>query len=381
VKDAVEGVRKGLDEEGMGDLKASVRGQGIPAETRRIERRPEHKGERILVPTVVHAAKSGVRPLDFDADILGAVNWEALHYDGGEHLDLETIGAARAKASFDFTEEGALERIGAVERVALTNDVDRPDLARRLLGLIPNPWIGMRLVDEGLAALRARKVSDEKIAKGRLDLIDSMRVELEEKVDAMARAVFESKLEAGTISFRLHGQATDWQIPEWTEVEFRPGLDAWEVNNDGDQLQRTLFAGGIKRGELNDFERDVALYVDGSDAVAWWWRLASRGAWGLQGWRRHKVYPDFLIRPNGDGKRFLVLETKGKQLDNDDTKFKRDLMAALQRAYRRPPAGEVELFDDSPDAMKFKMLMQEADWRPNLGLNKAEARNADGPKP
>jgi type III restriction enzyme len=367
VKEAVEGVRKGLDQEGMGDLKASVRGQGVPAETRKIERRPEFRGERILVPTVTHAdGHGGVRALDFDADVLGALDWEALHYEGGAQLDLDAIGAARARASFDYTDEGALERIGAVDRVALTNEIDRADLARRLLGLIPNPWIGIRLIDEGLAALRGRKLSDDKIAKGRLDLIDDMRVELEKKVDVMARSVFEKKLKAGVISFHLHGQATDWDMPHWVEVEFRPGEDSWEINNDGDPLQRTLFAGGIKRGELNEFERDVALYVDGSDAVTWWWRLASRGAWGLQGWRRHKVYPDFLIRLNGDGKRLFVLETKGKQLDNDDTKFKRDLMAALQQAYRKPAAGEVELFDDSPDSMKFDMLIQEPNWKTTL---------------
>jgi type III restriction enzyme len=368
VKEAVESVRKGLDEEGMGDLKASVRGQGVPAETRRIERRPQRKGERVLVPTVTHAdANGGVRPLDFDADILGALDWNSLHYEGGATLNLDDVGAARARASFDYAAADRIERIGAVERVALTNEIDRPDLARRLLGLIPNPWIGIRLVDEGLAALRGRQIADEEIAKGRLDLLDNMRVELEAKVDGLAREVFEDKLASGTIAFRLHGSRVDWEMPEWIEVEFRPGHDLWEVDNDGHAFGRTLFLDGIKRGELNGFEKDVALYLDGSNAVAWWWRLASRGAWGLQGWRRHKVYPDFLIRRDGKSERLLVLETKGKHLDNDDTKFKRDLMCALQGAYRKPSAGEVELFDDSPDAMKFAMLMQEADWRPTLG--------------
>jgi type III restriction enzyme len=367
VKDAVESVRAGLDQEGMGDLKASVRGEGTPAETRRVDRRPSFKGDRILVPTVTHADASGsARPLDFDADILGVLDWEALHYEGGATLNLDDLGAARARASFDYGAGGAIERVGDVERVALANQIDRPDLARRLLGLIPNPWIGIRLVDEGLAALRERDISDEKIAKGRLDLIDSMRAELAAKVDEMARAVFEAKLDTGVITFRLHGHRVDWEMPPWIEVDFRPGVDLWEVNNDGHPLGRTLFAEGIRHGELNQFERDVALYLDGSSAIVWWWRLVSRGAWGLQGWRRNRVYPDFLMRLSGDGKRLLVLETKGKQLDNEDTKFKRDLMAALQAAYRQPPAGEVELFDDSPEAVKFSMLLQETDWKPTL---------------
>jgi type III restriction enzyme len=368
VKDAVESVRKGLDEEGMGDLKSSVRaGDQPPPELRRAERRKPWQGERILIPTVTHAdGKGGRRPLDFDADILGALDWQALHYEGGATLDLASAGAARAKAAFDYGAAGTVERLGEVERASLRNEIDRPDLARRLLGLIPNPWIGIGLVDEGIKALRDRGIADVEIAKGRLDLLDSIRVELEKKVDALARAVFEAKLKDGTIAFKLVGARADWEMPPWVEVEFRKGKDLYEVDDDGHVLGRTLYLDAIKQGELNGFERDVAVYLDGSSSIAWWWRLASRGAWGLQGWRRHKVYPDFLIRLSGDGQRLLVLETKGKQLDNDDTAFKRDLMKALASVYAKPSPGEVELFDDSPDEMRFRMLIQEADWRTEL---------------
>lgn len=368
VKDAVESVRKGLDEEGMGDLKTSVRAAlDDPAEVRTAERRPAHKGERILIPTVTHAdGKGGARPLDFDGDILGAIDWEALHYEGGAALNLDDAGAARALARFDYGAGGTVERLGGVARVALSNSIDRPDLARRLLGLIPNPWIGIRLVDEGLAALRARGIEDEEIAKGRLDLLASMRVELEGKIDGLARAAFEAKLKAGTIAFRLTGTAADWLMPETVDVEFRKGSDIWETGDDGDRLGRTLFDYAIKRGELNGFERNVAVYLDGSNAIAWWWRLASRGAWGLQGWRRHKVYPDFMVRLSGDGMRLSVVETKGMQLYKPDTAFKRDLMAALEGAYAKPSPGEVALFDESPDAIRFQMLMEQDDWAAKL---------------
>lgn len=367
VKDAIESIRKGLDEEGMGDIHSSVRASGQQEmEVRRAERRAGAP-ERILVPRVTHNDGDGsARELDFDADILGAIDWGALTYEGGKTVDLDAAGAARARTAFDYAATGKIERLGEVARTELANSIDRPDLARRLLGLIPNPWIGIGLVDQGLADLRQRGIDDEAIARGRLDLLDSMRVELGAKVDAMARAIFETKLADGVIAFRLRGPLADWEMPPWIDVDFRPGTDLWEVNDDSDPLARSLFERGIKRGDLNDFERKVAVYLDGSNALAWWWRLTSRGAWGLQGWRRHKVYPDFLIRLSGDRKRLLVLETKGKQLDNEDTAFKRELMEMLGAAYRQPSPGEVELFDDSPDSVRFRMLMQEADWKPTL---------------
>lgn len=369
VKDAVDGVRRGLDEEGMGDIKSSVRaGEDVVAEIRRAPRRDAFRGERILIPTVTHDdGRGGRRPLDFDADILGALDWDALHYDGGAVLDLDAAGARRARASFDYGAAETIERHGAVVREQLANSIDRPDLARRLLGLIPNPWIGIRLVDEGLAALRARGISDDEIAKGRLDLLDSMRTELEAKIDALARAVFEAKLANGTVAFRLTGTKADWEMPQWEEVEFRTGQDFWQRNQDDHDLQRSLFVDAVKQGDLNGFERDVALYLDGSDAIAWWWRLASRGAWGVQGWRRHKVYPDFLLRLDGEGRRLMVLETKGQQLDNLDTAFKRDLMGLLEGAYTKPAPGAVDLIDDAADSIRFRMLMQDGDWRNKLG--------------
>ena len=377
VKDAVEGVRDGLDEEGMGDLKGQIRGGGVPAETRTVDRRDAHKGARILIPRVTHDDGKGVaRELDFEADILGAIDWSMLRYEGGATLTLDGAGARRARARFDYVTDDEVASVGGVAREALVNEVDRPDLARRLLGVVPNPWVGIALVDEALTALRAREIDEGTIAKGRLDLVADMREALAKQVDALARAVFERKLADGVIRFRLRGLKLDWEMPTSIEVPWRPGADSWEHDNDGYALGRTLFRDGIKRGELNEFERNVALYLDGNDAIAWWWRLTSRGDWGLQGWRRHKVYPDFLMRLSGDGARFHVLETKGQHLENDDTASKRALMEALGAAYTKPSAGEVELFDESPDAISFQLLMQNEAWSTDLAADLRSATNA-----
>lgn len=366
VKEAVEGIRVGLEQEGMGDLKMLVRANGAPPETRTAERRPEWKGKRILVPTVTHDdGMGGARPLDFDRDILAYVEWTTLTYEGGAVVELDDPGATRARRRVDYVADG-LAADGAGSNLTLSNRIDRPDLARRLLGIVPNPWLAIDLVDQAIAALRARNVDDETIARGRLDLVSDMRVELAKKADAAAREIFNGKLSAGTIAFKLRGERVDWEMPPTVDVLFRPKVDKWMTDDNGDKVGRTLFLDGIKQGELNGFEQDVALYLDGKDAVAWWWRLTARGAWGLQGWRRNRVYPDFLLRLTGDGERLLVLETKGKQLDNEDTAFKRELMAALEEAYQRPAAGEVELFDDSPEAVRFTMLMQEENWKPTL---------------
>jgi type III restriction enzyme len=87
----------------------------------------------------------------------------------------------------------------------------------------------------------------------------------------------------------------------------------------------------------------------------------------LQGWRRNRVYPDFLVKlaSDGDIARLLILETKGKQLEgSDDTGFKKKLFDILEYAYTKgKDAGEVELFSYAPDLMRFRILLQEDAWQ------------------
>lgn len=134
-------------------------------------------------------------------------------------------------------------------------------------------------------------------------------------------------------------------------------------------MERSLYETAFKR-DVNGFEKDVALYLDGNDAVSWWWRIAARRDWGLQGWMKHKVYPDFLVQfdTQKDVARLLVLETKGKQLEgSDDTKFKEKFFELLDQAYTKGvDAGEIDLFDDRPDEMHFRILIQEDAWEPEL---------------
>ena len=106
-------------------------------------------------------------------------------------------------------------------------------------------------------------------------------------------------------------------------------------------------------------EKDFALYLEKSKALYWWHRVAARQDYYLQGWRRQRVYPDFVACRQEDGK-LLILETKGLHLKGDedtDTGYKRKLLAVLEEAYaaaserghlqyNEPPATFRMLFED-----------------------------------
>ena len=91
--------------------------------------------------------------------------------------------------------------------------------------------------------------------------------------------------------------------------------------------------------EFNGLEKDFAIYLDGYSVVTWWHRFASRQDYGLLGWKRNRVYPDFVVfvQPgNGKTRRVLVIETKGLQLaGNADTEYKKKLFEVLETAAPR----------------------------------------------
>lgn len=371
VKEAVAKIKTGLEQEGMGDIAGSaISDKADPEwERRTIERRAAFKGARIMVPRVTHAdGKGGWRELDYEADILPAIGWDSLSYDGATDLPLNGEGAERRTAIIDVaqSDEFGLERVGEVKRASVAQRIDGPDLARRLGSVIPNAWLAMHLVQQALDILLERAKGDEAmVANVRLALIDDMRVKLGAQIQERAKAAFERKVKDGVIQFRLRGlpyEKLNWALADSYDLDWRKG-DKWLRNGDDDEAVRTLFE-RVRDGDLNGFERDVALYADGKDAIGWWWRLVQRRDWGLQGWRKHKVYPDFLIRLEGESNRLLVLETKGADRENPDTQFKRELFQILEDAYvNGRDVGEMELMDDAPDSMRFRILMQADNWQ------------------
>ena len=99
-------------------------------------------------------------------------------------------------------------------------------------------------------------------------------------------------------------------------------------------VTKSLFEDMLER-EFTGLEKDFAIYIDGDEAVSWWHRLAAKRDYALQGWKRQRVYPDFIVgvQPVGKNKRrILILETKGLHLAGSaDTNYKEALLNTLEQ--------------------------------------------------
>lgn len=381
VQAAVDSVRRGLEEEGMGDLTASVRaaGKGATAASRRetLRRRKEFAALKIFLPRVLsrHYATGDWRQFDYDRDLLSRLDWDQFSYTN--------------RATFTPDEKDAVERtlvrvsvedLGNVDDEDLPKptiteeeiepDLDFPALVRLLLDVMPNPWQGARVLEETLGELRKRGIAEARIATNRLFLVKAMRDNLREQVCQAAELEFRQMLTVGDLRFRLEASndpKLNWKLAETLELDVSDE-DKVLLRKNGEPLEKSLFA-PLYQKQVNGLEKDVAWYLDGDKAVSWWHRIAVHQDWHLQGWQRNRIYPDFLIslHESGDGTvRFSVLETKGLHLKgNDDTVYKARLFELLtEHSKSALSVGELKL-GLKQQQMRFELMM-ENDWRDKL---------------
>jgi type III restriction enzyme len=126
-----------------------------------------------------------------------------------------------------------------------------------------------------------------------------------------------------------------FEIPNELEVRSTKRL---RKSNDTD-LKKSLY--DYVPDDINEYEKSIALYLDAHPQVLWWYRnLVGHKYFGIQGYKRNRVYPDFVAQKRVAQDEFpfatvLVVESKGKHLaGNLDTEYKKDLADRFEEVGR-----------------------------------------------
>lgn len=368
----VGAIKDGLEQDGLGDLVLRVTQDDKSASgkaTRTIKRRPAFATTEIYLPKVMVVEDGEARELDYETDVLAAIDWRG--FDPKEIAERIPENAQAAESQLQrirLAEDGDELFVG--ETVAANTEVlafDPAHAVRMISDIVPNPFVGREIVGATLAALRARGFDDAKLGLLASLIVEELRKGLDVARNARAEALFKAEVAAGRIQFRLRLDGRNWRMPfsiETTEPENARQL----LNRAGGPLEKSLFA-PVYENELNSDERDVAVYLDGEKTLAWWHRNVARTQYGIQGWKKAKIYPDFIfaVQRQGEAKRITVLETKGDQLDNLDTAYKREALAFLSEHFQwdeATPVGELELVNNGETVEGTLILMSE--WRAQL---------------
>lgn len=369
-KEVVAGIKDSLEKDGMADLVQEIResdGSGKKTNAaRKVARRKGFEKVQIYMPVVNVVEGETIRPLNYEHDILMDVEWSQIDIQPlidsiPENITL--IKSQMTQITVSDGEDGEFFKTAKAKAIDELSLFDPVYATRIVSDIVPNPWVARGLIAEIIKGLQKRGFDENKIGLLSSFILEELRKYLVAQRDNLAEEIFISKVAAEDIQFRLRTDTHNWVMPEHMWTDLAENSEKLTRSN-GDIVEKSIFAPAYKL-EFNNDEQDFACYLDEHKALVWWHRnVAKSGQYFVQGWRKNKVYPDFIFAVND--KRVVVIETKGDQLDgNLDTKYKKKLLQTINdnfKVERVKKAGELELvFDDSTTVSCDMLLMSE--WK------------------
>ena len=370
--DLLAEVRKGFGLEGLhgmeGKITADDEGPGEHPGNRIFKQRKRFRkaARNLVLPAFMIRDGGKWRLVHYEADILSRVPWDEADIDPLCDLTLSDKGQRdfelRTGLDGDFPQE-EMESAQAAEGV-----IDYYFAAGHLLDALPNPWRGAEAARRVFGAL-LKKYPREQVAANFMFVLGRLRERLQAERDRLSQQVFEKLLDEGTLRFLV--VADDLQCHRLPR-EIEAAQTGKQANReDGGQYLLNLFE-RTHEDDLNGLENKVATYLDQQERLFFWYRNRARKDYYVQGWKRNRIYADFIftLRPDEPGAgdpyhRVFVVETKGLHLKQSaDTEYKRSVFDICSEH-----AGKMDWADFVP-AMRGKVMrfeiVDEDEWEQRL---------------
>jgi type III restriction enzyme len=373
-------VKKALEQEGYEGDAASVvdrsTGDGKTAQKREASIREEFRryyrefeGKIYLPRFCVKHAKT-YEVLDYFGHLLSQVDVTRFDYAGVDWNMTTALEAAKDSIYRLTLEQDDLERVAERESVTLETD---DQVKAWLVASLPFDYFSQKQLRDVVSRVVERLYQLTPELCGRLGLV---KFEIREKVigliergtDRQTQEAFETLFKNKRLGFYLECVEGRFEIPPKIDIRGTKRL----IHDDNEPIQRSLF--DYVADDLNDYEKSVALYLDRHPEVLWWYRnLIGPQYFSIQGYRRNKLYPDFVVQQGHNKKpvaSVVVVESKGKHLKgNEDTNYKRKIASYFQKVgYKVPWQKLAADFED--ETFRVQVLDEgeytDRDWKDDL---------------
>ena len=361
-------VKNGLESEGLTGLGDEVMGasdtqqgselQEIQQQT--VQRRERFREQEIYLPVVRHRDGAKWIQLNYQAHILPYVDWSTIEPPDPEASAPENV--RRQSATVNVGDMPAVFHTDQEPYIDKTINIS--DFARRLSDIMPNLWQAARLAQQMHERLRADGETEENIYNRRSYLAHILREHVKSEVEKQAEQVFRRKLDQDEIRFDLETQEPNYRMVDTYKIQIRSD-DRPLLRRNYEPVQLSLFEPIFEQQFDSELEKKFAYYLDEERALQWWHRVAARqrGEYYLQGWKRGRIYPDFVAMTNevSGVTRVLIFDTKGEHLaGNLDTEYKRKVLETLEGAFNT--AGRMVVSDGSRQKGIFQLVFSEHEF-------------------
>ena len=238
--------------------------------------------------------------MDYQQHIAAFIDWDSI---GTPDVKIaQGQGPGEGTASVDLDTGSIPDPPSDFRNLFIDTDVKIGWYARRISHVMPNPFRAARVAQEMVQQMYGKGFDDDAIYARRTSLADQLRDHVVDQSECLAEQVFRAKLGNGDIRFDL--EATDLSHRVRKSYEMLIAEDDDELRRYGKTVQLSLFE-PLYRRDFNDLEYRFAFYLEEQQALQWWHRVAvrQRGEYFLRGWRRERIWPDFVA---------MTVETAGK---------------------------------------------------------------------
>lgn len=265
-------------------------------------------GEKIVIPYInIKEASGKLRKIDYVEDVIG----EQKLLDGAlVNIDFHLPKEEREILRVDVGNEGELikEKGGRYSVIYHVGIHTKEGLLSWLRFRVQREFLAMKEISGYL-----NRLLDSFLKKYPLEKLSSARYSLKEKVDARIDEIVDKATQKQFNALEKKGALrTDGEAFEF-------GSEILFTSASKEPFERHAFESAA---DLNREELRLAKKIDALTNVKWWVRNPENGGFGIQGWRKNKFYPDFIVKIKNGA--LFIIEYKGKQLaTGEDSDYKK----------------------------------------------------------
>lgn len=377
-KELLQSIKKGFEDEGLGDLRGHIAtdddgGDGDGNEKLfGIHEQFKKAAGKTILPVFVVKDGGGWRPVNYEMDIAARIPWSDVDISPVLGLTLSAFeehdaafGVALVEDKHQVVEKKDVQTLkeGGIR-------VDPVFMTRQLGDIVPNPWQAHEFAKKVLDFYRGKLKGAKQellLENNFVFLIQELRKRLDEERERLSEKVFRSMMKSDQLRFLVIGSDVHWKFPEQIAIK----STSTKLNRqDGEALQFSLFE-RVPEDDFNEPEKEVAWYLETQERLFFWFRNRSRRDYSIQGWRQHRIYPDFIFTSSENGgtkddyQKAYVVELKGKHLmDNAKTKYVTDIFDICTKAAKSRDWNELGL-EMKDKVLRFELLAED-EWQAKL---------------
>lgn len=372
-RDLVVQIKKGLEEEGLGDISGHLISNSGETADSQLKEREVHYRERfkkfegkIYLPRFVMQTENNWRDIKYEVDILSNIPWMEMDISEIANLTLQKNKEQEQQIDISLSEdERELLKTKRVESSQGTLKIDDVFMAQQLSDVIPNPWVCIHYAQKAIELLK-EKHGSQLIESNFVFIIEELKKLLLKELNRLSELVFKQLLDDKKLCFFLQTAEGNFVLPSHITVRSNKQLN----RVDNTYLQADLFDYEPEES-YNELEKSVAVYLDEQEKLLWWYRNLSHNKkmYSIQGWRKNKIYPDFVAtqiseEDETEYNKVYVIETKGIHLKNEDTAYKQSIFDICNKLGTQRDITEIA--DEMPDREFEFQVVYEDEWKKRI---------------